>query len=269
MIILVDDVRDSRLAEFASLRDSQLRTKLEAERGLFVAEGDKIIHRAWKAGLTPSAFLLTERWRAKLDDVLSATDAPCFIASEAMIEQVSGFHVHRGALATFHRPAPVDWARLLRTDRIIVAEGLVDHWNIGSLLRIGAALGWGGVVVSETCADPLYRRAIKASMGVALQLPWRRMDDDLADLRRIQDAGFRLVAATLADDSITLDEVPRDGKIAVVLGNEGHGLPEAWQRAADVRARIPMADGIDSLNVAAAASIFCYELRTSLTISSS
>lgn len=269
MIILVDDVRDSRLAEFASLRDSQLRTKLEAERGLFVAEGDKIIHRAWKAGLTPSAFLLTERWRAKLDDVLSATDAPCFIASEEMIEQVSGFHVHRGALATFHRPAPVDWARLLRTDRIIVAEGLVDHWNIGSLLRIGAALGWGGVVVSETCADPLYRRAIKASMGVALQLPWRRMDDDLADLRRIQDAGFRLVAATLADDSITLDEVPRDGKIAVVLGNEGHGLPEAWQRAADVRARIPMADGIDSLNVAAAASIFCYELRTSLTISSS
>lgn len=269
MIIPIDDIRDPRLVEFARLRDSQLRTKLEAERGLFVAEGDKIIHRAWEVGLEPSAFLLTERWRSKLNDVLATTDAPCYIGTEAMIEQVSGFHVHRGALATFHRPAPVDWTQLLDTDRLIVAEGLVDHWNVGSILRIAAALSWGGVVVSQTCADPFYRRAIKASMGAALQLPWRRMDDDMADLRRIQDAGFRLVAATLADDSVTLDEVPHDGKIAVILGNEGHGLPERWQQAADVRVRIPMAEGIDSLNVAAAASIFAYELRSSLTISSS
>lgn len=261
MIIPIDDVRDPRLAEFASLRDAQLRTKLEAERGLFVAEGDKIIHRAWEAGLTPRAFLLTKRWRAKLDDVLATTDAPCFVASEAMIEQVSGFHVHRGALATFHRPAPVDWAQLLDTDRLIVAEGLVDHWNVGSILRIAAALGWGGVVVSETCADPLYRRAIKASMGAALQLPWRRMDDDMADLQRLRDAGFSLVATTLSKDSIPIDEVPREGKVALIVGNEGHGLPKAWQQLADVRANIEMAEGIDSLNVAAATAICAYLLR--------
>ena len=104
-------------------------------------------------------------------------------------------------------------------------------------------------------------------MGAALQLPWRRMDDDMADLARIREAGFRLVAATLADDSVALETVPRDGKIAVVLGNEGHGLPKPWQQMADVRVRIPMAEGIDSLNVAAAASIFAYELRSSTTIS--
>lgn len=261
MIIPVDDVTDPRLAEFASLRDAQLRTKLEAERGLFVAEGDKIIHRAWESGCTPSAFLLTEKWRAKLDDVLATTDAPCYLGTEAMIEQVSGFHVHRGALATFHRPEPPAWETFLDADRLLVAEGLVDHWNVGSILRLAAALSWDGVIVSETSADPLYRRAIKASMGAALQLPWRRMEHDFTDLQRLRDAGFTIVATTLADDSIDLDNVPTDGKLALVLGNEGHGLPNSWQDFADVRARIPMAEGIDSLNVAAAGAIAAYTLR--------
>ncbi len=262
MIIPVDDVLDPRLAEFASLRDAQLRTRLESERGLFVAEGDKIIHRALEAGCRPSAFLLTQRWLRSLDDVIQGVEAPFYVGSEAMIEQVSGFHVHRGALATFHRPAPPEWESLLAHDRLVVAQGLVDHWNVGSLLRIAAALGWGGVVVSATCADPLYRRAIKASMGAALQLPWRRMDSDLADLQRLRDAGFRLVATTLADDAVALEDVPRDGKLALIVGNEGHGLPAQWQQFADVRATIPMAEGIDSLNVAAATAICAYVLRS-------
>ncbi|SDL66300.1 TrmH family RNA methyltransferase [Tessaracoccus oleiagri] len=262
LLIPMEDVADRRLEEFARLRDSQLRTRLETERGLFVAEGEKIIRRAVEAGCRPSAFLLTPRWRTTLVDVLDGfPDVPCYVGTEAMIEAVSGFHVHRGALGTFHRPAPPSWAELLATDRLVVTQGLVDHANLGSIVRIAAALGWGGLVVSETCADPLYRRSIKASMGSALQLPWRRMDDDTTDLRRIREAGFTLVATTLGDDAVPLETVPPGGRLALLLGNEGHGLPDAWQREADVRVTIPMARGVDSLNVAAAAAICAYELR--------
>ncbi len=261
-MIPMDDVDDRRLEEFASLRDSQLRTRLETGQGLFVAEGEKIIRRAAAAGCRPSAFLLTERWRASLVDVLDAfEEVPCYVGTEPMIEAVSGFHVHRGALATFHRPAPPSWAELLATDRIVVTQGLADHANLGSIIRIADALGWGGLLVSETCADPLYRRSIKASMGSALHLPWRRMDDDLADLRRLRDAGFTLVATTLADDAVPPEAGPTRGRLALVLGNEGHGLPAEWQRAADVRVTIPMAAGVDSLNVAAAAAICAYQFR--------
>ena len=261
MKIPVDSVHDPRLAEFASLRDAQLRTKLEIERGLFVAEGDKIIHRAVAAGCEPSAFLLTPKWESRLADVLEHACAPCYVAEESVIEQVSGFHVHRGALATFRRPEPPSWDRMLAADRLIVMQGLVDHWNVGSILRIAAALGWGGVVVSSTCADPLYRRAIKASMGAALQVPWRRMADDLADLAMIRRAGFHVVATTLAPDSVDLDTVRPEGRVALVVGNEGHGLPVAWQEASDLRVRIPMAAGVASLNVAAATAIAAYTLR--------
>lgn len=261
-LIPIEDTSGPQLAEFARLRDSQLRVKLEGERGLFVAEGEKIIRRAAEAGCRPSAFLLTERWRTALEDVLDAADAPCYVGTEAMIEAVSGFHVHRGALATFHRPEPPSWEQLLDVDRIIITQSLVDHANLGSIIRIGTALGWGGLAVSQTCADPLYRRSIKASMGSSLQLPWRRMTSDLADLRRIKEAGFTIVATTLGEGATPLQDIAPGPKLALLLGNEGHGLPDAWQDAADVRATIPMAPGIDSLNVAAAAAIFAHALRS-------
>jgi tRNA G18 (ribose-2'-O)-methylase SpoU len=261
-MIPIETVTDGRLEQFTGLRDSQLRVRLEHERGLFVAEGEKIIRRALAAGCRPNAFLLTDRWLASLEDVLATLPAvPCFVGTEALIEEVSGFHVHRGALATFARPEAPSWERLLDTDRLIVTEGLVDHANMGSVIRIAAALGWGGVVVSRTCADPLYRRSIKASMGSSLQLPWRRMTDDLTDLARIRDAGFTLVATTLAEGAVELEAVAPSRRLALLLGNEGHGLPRAWLAAADVCATIPMAPGVDSLNVAAAASIFAYQFR--------
>lgn len=266
--IPVQDADDAGLEQFTRLRDSALRTKIEHERGLFIAEGEKIIRRALEAGCTPSALLLTPRWLEDLSDALAGLgDVPCYVGDEALIERISGFHVHRGALGAFHRPEQPSWERLLTADRLIVAEGLVDHVNLGSVLRIAAALGWGGVVVSERCADPLYRRAIKASMGASLQLPWRRMDDDLADLRRIGDAGFTLVATSLRDDAVALGQVPVEGKIALLVGNEGHGLPDSWHDAADVACTIEMAAGIDSLNVAAATAIAAYELRSGLNIS--
>lgn len=257
----VTDPADPRLGDYVSLRDSRLRQGLEGERGLFIAEGEKIIHRAASSGAEPRSLLLQEKWLEGLDDVLCQyPDVPCYVADGALVEQVSGFHVHRGALASFSRPDEASWEDLLTTDRLIVCEDIVDHANIGAIIRVAAGMGWGGVVVSQRSADPLYRRAIKASMGASLQLPWRRMATD-DDLGRLRAAGFSLVAATLAPGSVSLDQFRADGKVALLLGSEGPGLSPQWQDAADHGVVIPMAGGIDSLNVAAAAAVLAWHLR--------
>ncbi|HMR48466.1 MAG TPA: RNA methyltransferase [Arachnia sp.] len=261
MEIAVQNADDQRLRDFVSLRDSQLRTSIEEAGGLFIAEGDKIIRRAAEAGCRPRAFLLQERWLPGLADVLAAwPEVPCYVGSGALIEKVSGFHVHRGALASFHRPPQASWDTLLRARRLLVCEDLVDHANLGGILRIAAGLGWGGVLVSPGAADPLYRRAIKASMGASLAVPWRRMHDD-EDLRRLRAAGFRLVAATLRPGAVNLDAYEPPEKVALLLGTEGHGLSDAWSEAAEDAVTIPMTDRVDSLNVATAAAILAYALR--------
>lgn len=261
MRVDIHEASDPGLADYVALRDATLRRGVENSGGLFIAEGEKIIRRAAEAGARPRSFLLQERWLAGLDDVLAAhPDVPCYVASSALVEAVSGFHVHRGALASFARPAETPWDTLLAARRLIVCEGIVDHTNIGSILRVAAALGWDGVVVSSTSADPLYRRAVKASMGASLQLPWRRMADD-ADLGRLRDAGFTLVASTLTPGAVPLDGYGGAERLALLLGSEGHGLSPAWQAAADVAVTIPMAEGIDSLNVAAAAAVMAWTLR--------
>ncbi|TRY18958.1 RNA methyltransferase [Tessaracoccus rhinocerotis] len=261
MLVEVTDAADPRLGDYVSLRDSKLRRNLEQAEGLFIAEGEKIIRRAAEAGARPRSFLLQERWLAGLDDVLAGhADVPCYVVSAELAERVSGFHVHRGALASYVRPPEAPWEQLLGAKRLVVCEDIVDHTNIGSILRVAAALGWGGVVVSATCADPLYRRAVKSSMGASLQLPWRRMADD-DELQLLRAAGFTLVAATLTPGSVALDEYRPEGRVALLLGNEGHGLSRRWQEAADVAVTIPMAEGIDSLNVATAAAVMAYVLR--------
>lgn len=257
----VTDPSDPRLADYVSLRDSRLRRNLEQAEGLFIAEGDKIIRRAAEAGARPRSFLLQSRWLPGLADVLGAwPHVPCYVVTAELAEQVSGFHVHRGALASFVRPAESSWETLLAGRRLVVCEDIVDHTNIGSIMRVAAALGWDGVVVSATSADPLYRRAIKASMGASLQLPWRRMSSD-EELNRLREAGFALVAATLAPGALALEEFTPGERLALLLGNEGHGLSEAWTSAADAAVTIPMAEGIDSLNVATAAAVLAYVLR--------
>ncbi|MDO5091916.1 MAG: RNA methyltransferase [Propionibacteriaceae bacterium] len=258
--ILVGD--DPRLSDYVRLRDSQLRRHLEAERGLFIAEGDKIIRRAAAAGCRPRSFLLAEKWLPGLGDVLARyPNVPCLVAGDDLIEQVSGFHVHRGALASFERPAEAPWAQVLAGIRVLVCQDLVDHANVGSLIRVAAALGWDAVVLSPGCADPLYRRAIKASMGTCFQVPWSRMAEPSADLARLRDAGFELAATTLSPESIELDAYQAPAKLALLLGSEGHGLSADWIETADTRLNIAMAAGVDSLNVATAASIFAYALR--------
>lgn len=258
----VDDPSDPALADYVSLRDSQLRRRLEESKGLFIAEGEKIIRRAAEAEYRPRSLLLQERWLPALEDVIDRLDdVTILVASSQLIEHVSGFHVHRGALGAFERPVSRRWDEVLSGNRIMVCQDIVDHANMGAIMRAAAALGWDAVVLSHGSADPLYRRAIKTSMGASLQLPWPRMENDLEDLQRIKDAGFQMVATALSDDAVTLEAFQPHDRVALLLGTEGHGLSPQWLESAAASVRIPMAEGIDSLNVAMAAAICGWELR--------
>ena len=264
--VVVDAATDPRLDDYVRLRDVSLRKKVETERGLFIAEGEKVIRRAVEAGYRPRSFLLAERWLANLSDVIERhPQVPVYVVTEELAEQVTGFHVHRGALASLHREERHRPADLLEVDRLVVLEDIVDHTNVGAILRSAAGLGWDGALLAPRCADPLYRRAIKVSMGSVFSLPWARLDTWAESLSVLKDAGFLTVALALSADAVDLrDLVPRlrdePQKVALLLGTEGAGLSERWIREADVVAAIPMQAGIDSLNVAAAAAVACWTL---------
>jgi tRNA G18 (ribose-2'-O)-methylase SpoU len=260
VVIEIDDAEDPRLADYRDLRDVQLRRHLESVEGLFLAEGEKVVRRAVEAGHEPRSFLMAPRWLDGLADVLGRTDAPCYVVPEAMAEEVTGFHVHRGALASLHRrPLPGVDEVLSGARSVLVLEDLVDHTNVGAVFRSGAALGFDAVLLSPRCADPLYRRAVKVGMGAVFTLPWTRLPDWRDALPDLARRGFTTVALTLAPDAVPVeDAVVGVDRLALVLGSEGHGLSDRWERDADCRAVIPMQAGIDSLNVAAASAVACY-----------
>jgi tRNA G18 (ribose-2'-O)-methylase SpoU len=251
---------DPRLADYRDLRDVSLRKHLEAEHGLFLAEGEKVVRRAVEAGFTPRSFLMAPRWLEGLADVLDPSAAPCYVVSEALAEEVTGFHVHRGALASLERrPLPSVESVLSGARSILVLEDIVDHTNVGAIFRSGAALGFDAVLLAPRCADPLYRRSIKVGMGAVFSTPWTRLPEWYDALPSLAALGFTTVALTLAPDSTPIEEaVTGLDKVALVLGSEGHGLSSRWEESAERRAIIPMSAGIDSLNVAAATAIACY-----------
>ncbi|MFT4009814.1 MAG: RNA methyltransferase [Nocardioidaceae bacterium] len=259
-LIGVTDAADPRLADYRDLRDVELRTHYEAEHGLFLAEGEKVVRRAVEGGYEPRSFLMAERWLHGLADVLDRTEAPCFVVTEQLAEAVSGFHVHRGALASLHRqplPPPAEVVAAART--VVVLEDVVDHTNIGAVYRSAAALGVDAVLLSPRCADPLYRRAIKVAMGAVFTVPYARLGDWYDAMRFLRDAGFTSVALALTDDAVELEQaVAGVDRLALVMGTEGHGLSPRWLATVDRHAVIPMAAGIDSLNVAAATAVACY-----------
>jgi tRNA G18 (ribose-2'-O)-methylase SpoU len=259
-LVPITSAADERLGDYRDLRDVELRKHLEAEHGLFLAEGEKVVRRAVEAGFTPRSFLMAERWLAGLDDVLGGTDAPCYVVTEQLAEEVTGFHVHRGALASLERrPLPAVDEVLENARSVLVLEDIVDHTNVGAIFRSGAALGFDGVLLSPRCADPLYRRSIKVAMGAVFTMPWTRLPDWYDALPQVSEHGFTTVALTLAADSAPVEEaVAGLEKVALVLGSEGHGLSPRWEQSADRRATIPMREGIDSLNVAAATAVACY-----------
>lgn len=260
VLVEIDDPADPRLADYRDLRDVQLRKTLEAEHGLFLAEGEKVVRRAVEGGFTPRSFLMAPRWLDGLADVLGTSDAPCYVVSEALAEEVTGFHVHRGALASLERRPLVPVEEVLAGARsVLVLEEIVDHTNVGAIFRSGAALGFDAVLLAPRCADPLYRRSIKVGMGAVFTMPWTRLPEWYDALPDLSAAGFTTVALTLADDAVPVEEaVAGLDKVALVLGSEGHGLSKRWEESADKRAIIPMRAGIDSLNVAAATAVACY-----------
>lgn len=259
-LVEITSADDPRLADYRDLRDVELRKNLEAEHGLFLAEGEKVVRRAVEAGYDARSFLMAPRWLDGLADVLDTSDAPCFVIEEALAEEVTGFHVHRGALASLRRrPLPEVDDVLTGARSVLVLEDLVDHTNVGAILRSGAALGFDAVLLAPRCADPLYRRAIKVAMGAVFSLPWTRLPDWYDALPALTERGFTTVALTLAPDAVPIEEaVAGVEKVALVLGSEGHGLSPRWEQSADRRAIIPMSAGIDSLNVAAATAVACY-----------
>ncbi len=262
-LVEVSDPSDPRLADYRDLRDVQLRRHLEVEQGLFLAEGEKVVRRAVESGFEVRSFLMAERWLAGLSDVLQSSAAPCYVVSEALAAQVTGFHVHRGALASLvRRPLP-ELAEVLAGARtVVVLEDVVDHTNVGAMFRSAAALGVDAMLLSPRCADPLYRRAVKVAMGAVFTLPWARVPDWYDALPELSRRGFTTIALTPDESAVPIEEAVRGvARLALVMGAEGHGLSGRWTGAADRRAVIGMRADIDSLNVAAACAVGCYVAR--------
>lgn len=262
----VHDPTDQRLADYVRLRDVNLRKSLEAEHGLFMAEGEKVIRRALRAGFVPRSLLLTERRRAALEDVVRTVDAPVYVVPERVAESLVGFDLHRGALGSFRRaplPAPADLLRTART--VVVLEDVVDHTNVGAIFRSASGLGIDVVLLAPRCSDPLYRRAVKVSMGAVFTQPYTRMADWRGGLAELRERGFHLLALTPGPGSVPLpdamDGLDPEQRVALLLGTEGEGLSSRWLDQADTAVRIPLTGrDVDSLNVTAAAAIACYEV---------
>lgn len=270
-LIRLASLGDPRLDAYARLTEAQLRNRLEPEKGIFIAESLKVIDRALDAGYEPLSLLLGEKWLGTAEGVIDriADDVPVFVLPPEELKRLTGFELTRGILAAMRRPAlPRVEDLLADAKRVAVLEGIVDHTNVGAMFRSAAALGIDAVLVTPTCCDPLYRRAARVSMGTVFQVPWTRIGQTAADwpetgLARLRELGFATAAFALTDDSVALDD-PRLSEVerlAMVFGTEGDGLAASTIAQCDLTVRIPMANGVDSLNVAAASAVAFWELR--------
>jgi tRNA G18 (ribose-2'-O)-methylase SpoU len=259
----VTDPADPRLHDYTGLTDVALRRRREPAEGMFIAEGDKVIRRAIAAGYPLRSVLGSRRWTEALAAEADLSAVPVLVGDDALLEQVTGFQVHRGALAAMGRlPLPDASAVLASAERVLVVEDVVNHTNLGAIFRSVAGVGFDGVLLSPTCADPLYRRSVRVSMGSVFSVPYARLQSWPADLSLLREAGMHVIALTPDPAATPLADLGADvrARCALVLGTEGDGLTDPTLRAADVRARIPMAHGVDSLNVAAAAAVACYAI---------
>ncbi len=264
-LIPLTDAHLPQLGAFTNLTDVRLRRVLEPRAGLYIAEGSKVLTRALAAGHQPHSVLLEEKWLPELSPLLAAhRDLPVYVGSAEQLETITGYQVHRGALAAMVRPTLPDLGELLATaSRIVVIEDVVDHTNVGAMFRSVAALGADAVLVTARTADPLYRRSVKVSMGCVFQVPWCRIDSIPDAVPALHRAGFHLAALALAPGSVQLDAFAagQHDRVALLLGTEGSGLRRQTLAVADSVVTIPMRAGVDSLNVAAAAAVALWELR--------
>ncbi|ANW21063.1 TrmH family RNA methyltransferase [Streptomyces clavuligerus] len=260
-LITIEDPDDPRLRDYTGLTDVELRRRREPAEGLFIAEGEKVIRRAKDAGYAMRSMLLSSKWVDAMRDVIDELPAPVYAVSPELAERVTGYHVHRGALASMQRKPEPDAAELLAgARRVAIMEAVNDHTNIGAIFRSAAALGMDAVLLSPDCADPLYRRSVKVSMGAVFSVPYARLDGWPKGLEGVREAGFTLLALTPHEKAAPIDEVAphRLDRVALMLGAEGEGLSRRALMAADEWVRIPMAHGVDSLNVGAAAAVAFY-----------
>lgn len=260
----ITSLDEPALADYARLTDVALRRVTEPAGGLYIAESLTVIERALRAGHEPRSVLTSERWLSELAALLGERDVTVHVGSAALLEELTGFHLHRGALASMHRPALTPVAELLRdARRVVIVEDVVDHTNVGAIFRSVAGLGADAVLVTPRCADPLYRRSVRVSMGTVLQVPWTRLPEWNEAVPLLHDAGFTIAALALADDAVGLRAFAATApeRVAVVVGTEGDGLSRAALAAADTVVTIPMAHGVDSLNVAAATAVALYALQ--------
>lgn len=270
-IIEVTDLSMPELEPFTRLTEAQLRNRLEPEKGIFIAESPKVILRALDAGYEPVSLLMEHRQLTGQGSGVLArcADIPVYTASRELLAELTGYPLTRGVLCAMRRPKLPSVEELCAdARRVAVLEGIVDSTNIGAIFRSAAALNMDAVLVTPTCSDPLYRRAVRVSMGTIFQVPWTRIGEEPsqwpdAGLQRLRSLGFRTAAIALSDDSVSIED-PRllaEERLAIVLGTEGDGLAARTIAACDYTVRIPMAHEVDSLNVAAASAVAFWQLR--------
>ncbi|KAA8820605.1 rRNA methyltransferase [Bifidobacterium rousetti] len=281
----LESIDDERVSAYVNLTEIQLRNRLEPAKGLFIAESPKVIDRALAAGREPISLLVEEQWIEGMGDEFSFIDAhwgpdvPVYVASPDQLKRLTGYRLHRGALCAMRRWPLPSVAEVCRdATRVAVLENIVDHTNVGALMRSAAALDVDAVLVTPSCGDPLYRRAARVSMGTVFQIPWTRIGGEdrrywpFRGVDELRSLGFTTVAMALEDDSISLDELtrrldsaPEDpdhiDRLALIFGTEGDGLSRHTIARADLTVKIPMAHGVDSLNVAASSAVAFYATR--------
>ncbi len=267
-IIEITDFSAPELDLFARLTEAQLRSRLEPEKGVFVAESPKVILRALDMGCEPVALLMERRHIEGQGAELIARcpDIPVYTADRSVLASLTGYELTRGILCAMKRPKlPTVESLCVKAHRVAVLEGIVDATNIGAIFRSAAALHMDAVLLTRTCCDPLTRRAARVSMGTVFQVPWTRMEAPWPDagLKQLNDLGFRTAAMALTDDSVSIDDeaLRREEKLAILLGTEGDGLSHSTIAQCDYTVKIPMSHNVDSLNVAAASAVAFWELR--------
>lgn len=269
-IIEISDLSRPELDVFARLTEAQLRNRQHPEQGMFIAESAKVIEHALDSGCEPVSFLMEHRQVEGAAGALLARcgDLPIYTADREVLAELTGYALTRGVLCAMRRPAQKSAQEVCSAvSRVAVLEGIVDPTNVGAIFRSAAALGFDAVLATPTCCDPLHRRAVRVSMGTVFQVPWARIGEQAADwpqpgMQQLHRMGFRTAALALSDRSVSIDDgaLMREPKLAVVLGTEGDGLARETIADCDYTVRIPMAHGVDSLNVAAASAVAFWQL---------
>lgn len=259
----ITDVDDERVGDYRNLTDVGLRKRLEPELGLFMAESHQVIARAVAAGYEVRSVLTTPRWLDAVGELSLPVETVVLVAEEGVVNAITGYRVHRGALAAMVRRPLLTVERVVReARRLLILEGIVDHTNVGAMFRSAAGLGFDACLLDPTCADPLYRRSVRVSMGAVFTLPWTRVGNWPAGLAELREAGFELLALTPRAGATSLRAVATNppAKLGLLFGTEGDGLTAEALQVVTRHVQIPMARSVDSLNVAAAAAVACYAL---------